>query len=108
MSHVNYFPLVWYFTTAKQLKKIERIQKKALRDDYISDYETFLANTEMTNMRFCHMQNLCTERSCEANTAGESSSFIFTVCIKSAPLYHFKLAYAVLHMAIKEFFETHF
>ena len=41
---------------------------------------------------------------CEANLAGENSSFTLTVCIKSVPLYHFKLAYVVLHMAVKETF----
>ena len=30
-SHFNYCPLVWYFTTAKQLQKIEKIQERALR-----------------------------------------------------------------------------
>ena len=44
-------------------------------------------------------------RTCEANVAGENSSFIFTVCVKSVPLYHLKLAYLVLHMAAKQFFE---
>ena len=44
----------------------------------------------------------------EANPAGQSSSFIFTVCVKSVPHYHFRLAYVVPHMAVKEFFETHF
>ena len=34
--------------------------------------------------------------------------FIFTVCVKSVPLYPFKVAYVVLHMGVKEFFETHF
>ena len=43
-----------------------------------------------------------------ANAAGEDSSFTFTVCVKSVPLDHFKLAYVILHMAVKEFFETHF
>ena len=33
-----------------------------------------------------------TKRTCEANPAGKNSSFIFTVCVKSVPLYHFKLA----------------
>ena len=47
-------------------------------------------------------------RICQANPAGETSSFISTVCVKSVPLYHFKLAYVVLDVAIKEFFETHF
>ena len=32
----------------------------------------------------------------------------FTVSVKSVPRYHFKLAYVVLQMAVKEFFETHF
>ena len=40
---------------------------------------------------------------CEANVGGENSSFIFKVCVKSVPFYRFKLAYVVLHMAVKEF-----
>ena len=48
------------------------------------------------------------ERTCEANAVGENSSFTFTVCVRSVPRYHFKLAYVVLQMAVKEFFETHF
>ena len=47
-------------------------------------------------------------RTCESNPAGENSSFIFTVCVKSVPLYHFKLTFVVLHMAAKEVFETRF
>ena len=49
-----------------------------------------------------------TKRTCEANQVSENSSFIFTVCVKSVQLYHFKLAYVVLHMAVRKFFETHF
>ena len=48
------------------------------------------------------------QRSCEANAAGEHSSFILTVGVKSVPRYHCKLAYAVLHIAVKESFEVHF
>ena len=48
------------------------------------------------------------QRTREANPAGENSSFIFTVGVKPVPRNHFKLAYAALHMAVKEFFETHF
>ena len=44
----------------------------------------------------------------EDNLGGENSSFVFSVCIKSVPLYHFKLAYVVLHMAVKEIFGSHF
>ena len=43
------------------------------------------------------------KRACKANPAGENSLFIFTVCVKSVPLYHFKFAYVVLHTAVKEF-----
>ena len=42
-------------------------------------------------------------RTCEANAAGENSSFIFTVCFKSVPRCHLKLACEVLQMAAKEF-----
>ena len=38
----------------------------------------------------------------------ENSSFIFTVCVRSVPPYHFKLAFVILQMAVKEFFEIHF
>ena len=48
------------------------------------------------------------QRTCEANAADENSSFIFTVCVKLVPLYHFKLAYIVVYMAVEEVFETHF
>ena len=37
------------------------------------------------------------ERTCEANPASENSLLIFTVCVKSVPIYHAKLAYVVLH-----------
>ena len=34
---------------------------------------------------------------CEANPAGEDSSFIFTFCVKSVPLYHFNpITYGIL------------
>ena len=31
----------------------------------------------------------------------------FLVCVKSVPRYHFKFAYVVLQMVVKEFYETH-
>ena len=48
------------------------------------------------------------KRTCEANPAGENRSFIFTVYVKSVPLYHVKLDYLVLYMGAKEFFEAPF
>ena len=59
----------------------------------------------------CHSSEnnyLIIEKTCEANPAGENSSFIFTVCVTSVPPCYFKLDYVVLQMAVKEFFETHF
>ena len=44
------------------------------------------------------------QKTSEADAADESSSFIFTVCVKSVALYNFKPAYVVLQMAVKEFF----
>ena len=32
----------------------------------------------------------------------------FLVCVRSVPRYHFKLAYVILQMAVKEWFETDF
>ena len=64
LSHFNYCPLVWYFTTSKQLQKMENIQERALRfitDDYVSSYEILLINAGFTTMRVRQMQNLCTE-----------------------------------------------
>ena len=37
ISNFNYFPLVWIFSTAKSLNKIESLQKRALRLLY-NDY----------------------------------------------------------------------
>ena len=48
------------------------------------------------------------QKTCEANAAGENSLFIFTVYVKFVPFYHFKLDFVVLHMAVTEFFGTHF
>ena len=39
MSNLNYCPLTWHFTTETNVKKIEKIQERALRfiyDDYQS------------------------------------------------------------------------
>ena len=62
--HFNSCPLLWYFTTAKQLQKPEKIQERALRfitDDYISTYENLLINTEETSMRMGQIRKLCIE-----------------------------------------------
>ena len=49
--------------------------------------------TPLLSERVCSCVCLGFERTCEANPAGENSSFIFTVCVKSVSLCHFKHAY---------------
>ena len=50
-----------------------------------------------------HTILLYAKKICQADAAGENSSFIFTVCVKSVPRYHLKLALVVLQMAVEEF-----
>ena len=49
--------------------------------------------TPLLSERVCSCACLGFERTCEANPASENSSFIFTVCVKSVSLCHFKHAY---------------
>ena len=65
-----------------------------------------LTGTEGNINSYCHFSYL--QRTCEANAAGENCSFIFTIRTKSVPLDHFKLAYVVLQLVAKEYFETLF
>ena len=55
-------------------------------------------------MHIGHPMNQLEKRTCEANPSGENSSFIFTVCVKSVPLYRFKFAYVVLHICLSKNF----
>ena len=64
ISNFNYCPLVWYFLTAKQLQKIEKIQERVLRflhDDYVSDYLTLLKASGSVSMEIRRMRYLCIE-----------------------------------------------
>ena len=45
------------------------------------------------------------QRTCEVNRMGENSSFIFTCCVKTVPVYDFKLVWAVLDPSFKEYFK---
>ena len=60
----NYCPLVWYFSTTKQLQKIEKIQERILRflhDDYVSDYLKLLKASISVSMKVRRMRYLCME-----------------------------------------------
>ena len=64
LANFNYCPLVWYFTSAKQINKIEEIQERALRyisDDYDSNFQQLLENSKFVSMEIKRKQTLCTE-----------------------------------------------
>ena len=64
LSNFNYCPLVWYFSTAKQVKKIEKIQERVLRfvhNDYETDYPSLLKNNKYVTMEVKHMRYLSIE-----------------------------------------------
>ena len=60
----NYCPLVWMFSTAKSLSKIEKLQKRALRflyNDYAISYEGVLEKAGKVKMNVYRLRNLCVE-----------------------------------------------
>ena len=64
ISNFNYYPLVWYFSRAKQLQKIETIQGRILRflhNDYVSDYLKLLKAGVSVSMKVRRMRYLCVE-----------------------------------------------
>ena len=63
-SNFNYCPLVWMFSSAKSLNKIESLQKRALRylySDYESPYDTLLAKSAKVTMKASRLESLCVE-----------------------------------------------
>ena len=62
MSNFNYCSLVWNFSSAQSLNKIENLQKRALRfllNDYDSTYEDLLEKSGYPNMNL--RRTLCIE-----------------------------------------------
>ena len=60
----NYCPLIWYFSSAKPLLKIECIQKRALRflyNDHVSLYEELLTKANSHYMNIYRLKILCIE-----------------------------------------------
>ena len=63
-SNFNYCPLVWMFSSAKSLNKVEFLQKRALRllyDNYDSSYESLLKLAEKSTMNVTGLRSLCTD-----------------------------------------------
>ena len=64
LAQFNYCPLVCYFTSAKQVNKIEKVQERALRfisNDYLSDYESLLEKLKFRSMQIRRIRSLCAE-----------------------------------------------
>ena len=63
-ANFNYCPLVWFFTSPSSLRKIERIQVRALRilfDDYFSDSGALLEKANKTTFLIKQHKNLAIE-----------------------------------------------
>ena len=63
-ANFNYCPLVWYFSSPNSLRKIERIQIRALRilfNDYISDAKNLLVRGDKTTFLIKQHNNLAIE-----------------------------------------------
>ena len=65
ISNFNYCPLLWIFSTAKSLNKIESLQKRVLRflwyDDYSVSYEALLEKAGKVKMNVNRLRNVCVE-----------------------------------------------
>ena len=63
-SNLNCRPLVWHFCSAKSVKKIEKIQERALRilyNDLSSDYESILTKSGKSTMEIKYLTTLALE-----------------------------------------------
>ena len=64
MSNFNYCSVVWNFSSAQSLNKIENLQKRTLRfllNDYDSTYEDLLEKSDYPNMNLRRQRTLCIE-----------------------------------------------
>ena len=63
-ANFNYCPLAWFFTSPESLRKIERIQAKALQilsNDYENSIEFLLSKLEKTTFLIKQHKNLAIE-----------------------------------------------
>ena len=63
-TNFNYCPLVWHFYSCKLSQKIEKIQLCCLRiiyNDYSSDYQTLLNQSQKPSIEIKRLRNLALE-----------------------------------------------
>ena len=64
MANFNYYPLVWMLSSANSLKKIENLQKRALKllcNDYEISYEELLSKSSTSSINVKRLRALCVE-----------------------------------------------
>ena len=64
MANFNYCPLVWMFSSVSSLKKIENLQKRALRfidNNYEISYEELLLKSDRATMNVNRIRILRTK-----------------------------------------------
>ena len=63
-SHLNYCPLVCFFTSRASTVKMQKIQERALRfvlKDSVSDYKSLLSKSDVDSFRISSMKNMDVE-----------------------------------------------
>ena len=63
-SNFNYCPLVWNFSSAKSLQKVEKIKERALRflyNDHTTSYDALLVKSGRCYMHISRLRSLCIE-----------------------------------------------
>ena len=64
IANFNYCPLVWMLSSATSLKKIENLQKRALKflcNDYEISYEELLSKSSTSSMNVKRLRELYVE-----------------------------------------------
>ena len=64
LSNFNFSPLVWHFCSVASTRNMEKIQKRALKfltENYDSDYEQLLIETNMSSLTLQRMRYMCIE-----------------------------------------------
>ena len=85
MANFNYCPLVWMFSNAISLKKIENLQKRALRFSYKSynkSFEDLLLKSGFPSMNVKPLRTLCAEIFKSLNNLNPRKKFISFIFMK--------------------------